>query len=296
MGHKNKKSLTKQVQEAFESKLKIGCSKHHDKIERVANEYIYSYNTFQAYMRECNYFVKYCHQQHKCKTLEECKQYVAEWIDTRRHLSAYTLKLDLSAVAKLYGIPAPKFGITTPSRTMDKITRSRGPKQMDKHFSQKNNAELITFAKSTGLRRNELRCLKGTALKNIDGKWYIYVTEGSKGGRPRTSPIIGDVEKVVEMMKRAGNKCVFNKIHSSADIHSFRADYATQLYNLLARPIEEIPFDRINKGTGKRFQSQVYCCRGADKGLKFDKKALVAVSHALGHSRLCVVPEHYLRF
>lgn len=296
MGHKNKKSLTRQVQEALESKLKIGCSKHEDKKLGVANDYIYSYSTLKTYMKECNYFVKYCHQQHKCKTIEECKQYVAEWIDTRRHLSAYTLKLDLSAIAKLYGVPATEFDIATPSRTMNKITRSRGEKKMDKNFSKKNNADLIAFARSTGLRRNELKYLKGTDLINKDGKWYINVTVGSKGGRPRTSPIIGDIDKVVEMMQAAGDNKVFKKIHAAADIHSFRAEYATQLYKQLARPIEEIPFDRINKGTGKRFQSQVYCCRGADRGLKFDKKALVAVSHALGHSRLCVVPEHYLRF
>ena len=33
MGHKNKKSLTRQVQECFESKLRIGHSKHKDKLD-----------------------------------------------------------------------------------------------------------------------------------------------------------------------------------------------------------------------------------------------------------------------
>ena len=35
MGHKNKKSLTRQVQEAFECKLRTGQSKHRDKHDGV---------------------------------------------------------------------------------------------------------------------------------------------------------------------------------------------------------------------------------------------------------------------
>ncbi len=296
MGHKNKKSLTRQVQEALESKLKTGHSKHEDKRSGIYKDYIYSYSTLRTYMKECNYFVQYCKTNHRCKTLDDCRPYIAEWIDSRRHLSVYTLKLDISAVAKLYGVSAPELGIKTPSRTMDKITRSRGERKMDRHFSEKRNADLITFAKSTGLRRNEMKYIKGTDLQNIDGKWYISVTVGSKGGKPRLAPVIGDVDKVIEMMTAAGENRVFDKIHSAADIHSYRADYASEYYRQIARPINRIPYDRINKGTGKMYQSEVYICRGADKGRRFDKKALLEVSKALGHSRISVAAEHYIRF
>lgn len=296
MGHKNKKSLTRQVHERLESKLKAGHSKHEDKKLGIHTEFIYSYSTLRTYMKECNYFVRYCKQNHGCKTLEECKPYIKEWIESRSYLSAYTLKLDVSAVAKLYGIPAPELGIKTPSRTMDKITRSRGARKMDKHFSEKNNADLITFAKSTGLRRNEMRYIKGSDLQNIDGKWFVYVHTGTKGGRPRLAPIIGDVDKVVEMMTAAGENRVFDRIHSAADIHSYRSEYASNYYQMIARPISKISYDRVNRGTGRMYRSEVYICRGADKGKKFDRKALLEVSEALGHSRINVVAEHYIRF
>lgn len=295
MGHKNKKSLTRQVQETFESKLRIGHSKHKDKYGGVSDKYIYSYGTLKSYMKEANYFVKYCKENHKCKTLEQCRPYISEWIDSRRHLSAYTLKLDLSALAKLYGVKATDFGIETPARVMSNITRSRGVKKRDKHFSEKRNVDLVYFCRCTGLRRSELAALRGDMLAVDDmGRLCINVTVGSKGGRPRLAPIIGDVERITKLMHAAGSGKVFPKVPSGADIHSYRADYATAIYNQYARPLNKIPYDKINKGTGRRYQSEVYICRGENKGKRLDKRAMLEASHALGHNRICVVGEHYI--
>lgn len=293
MGHKNKKSLTLQVKEQLEQKLKIGCSKYIDKHNGIANDYIYSYSTYRTYMKEANYFVKWCKETHNCKTLDECASYIKEWIDSRRCLSAYTLKLDVAALRKLYGLSASELAIKTPPRTRDKITRSRGPKIRDKHFSENRNADLVKFCRSTGLRRNELSHLTGTMLVSDDrGKICINVTIGAKGGRPRLAPIIGDVDKIVSIMKAAGNNKVFPHISSAADIHSYRADYATAIYMMYARPISKIPYDKINRGSGHRYQSDVY---HAKDGRKLDKMAMLEASKALGHNRISVVGEHYLK-
>ncbi len=161
-----------------------------------------------------------------------------------------------------------------------------------KHFY----ADLVYFCKCTGLRRAELTALKGNMI-TYDGDGYlcIDVTVGSKGGRPRLAKIIGDVDRIKEMMDKAGKNKVFDKIPNGADIHGYRSDYATALYNKFARPIDEIPYDKINKGTGKKYQSDVYVCRGEQKGMRLDKKAMMITSQSLGHSRISVVGEHYLK-
>ena len=79
---------------------------------------------------------------------------------------------------------------------------------------------------------------------------------------------------------------VWQHIHTSADIHGYRAH---------ARPIEEIPYDRVNKGTGRKFQSDVYTCRKDESGKKLDKKAMLICSKALGHNRIEVVANNYIR-
>ena len=53
--------------------------------------------------------------------------------------------------------------------------------------------------------------------------------------------------------------------------------------------------DKINKGTGRKQQSQVYCCRKDEAGKKLDKLAMYICSKALGHNRIDVVANNYIR-
>ena len=77
--------------------------------------------------------------------------------------------------------------------------------------------------------------------------------------------------------------------------HANRAEYAAMIYHEYARPIDEIPKDRINHGSGKAYSSQVYYARKDMKGRCFDKCALGMVAVALGHSydRVHDVVSHY---
>lgn len=61
MGHKNKPnrgSLVKQVQDSLDEKLQIGRKKKPDKIAGIAQNYIYSWETYRSYLKHCCYFVK----------------------------------------------------------------------------------------------------------------------------------------------------------------------------------------------------------------------------------------------
>lgn len=286
MGHKNKKSLTLQVTEVLQSKLRIGESKHAHKISQNANAYIFSWNTYKAYQRHCVYFVRYCRDKYHCKTLAQCRQYADEWLKLRIDtMSSYTVKLELSALCKLYGDAAADY-ISTPPRLRKNIVRSRRQAVRDAHFSEANHADFVEFCRSTGLRRAELRALTGDKLvKDDDGRWCILVNKMSKGGRPRKAPIIGNVAKIVGMMQAAGTGRVFEKIPNGADIHSYRADYATQVYLNHARPLKSLP------------KEEIYYCRKDRRGVWFDRRAMGYASAALGHSkgRVSVVGEHYIR-
>ena len=127
-------------------------------------------------------------------------------------------------------------------------------------------------------------------------QYFVYVKSG-KGGRTRLAPIIGDKAKEIFAKIKNTPKAdkVFPHVHSNADIHSFRSDYATTLYNETARPIESIPYDRINKGTGYSYQSEVYNCRSDQKGIKLDRQAMLYTSKALGHNRIDIVANNYIR-
>lgn len=129
-----------------------------------------------------------------------------------------------------------------------------------------------------------------------DQNYFIHYIR-DKGGRDRFAPIIGpDIDMIVARMKETGpNEKVWKHVHSCADIHSYRADYATRIYNLYARPIDEIPYDKVHKGTGRRYQSEVYVGRKDERGRRLDKRAMLKASKALGHNRIEIVANNYLR-
>ncbi len=348
MSRENKKSIILQAKEALEAKLQPGRSKHNDKKEGVTDQYIYSYKTFKTYNEQCYDFLTWCRGSEavlqdlgrKPRTLEECKKHVNSYIKEciEKGHSPYTIKLKISALAKLYGCKATDFGVKTPSRERKNITRSRGEKVRDKNFSEARNADLVNFCKATGLRRSELEQIRGIDLiYNKDGEPCLNVTRGTKGGRPRISPIAGnadEVARVIELMQQAGENKVFGKVSTNADIHGYRADYATRIYNAHKRPLNDFRHERmliyqnrvqevytsrkdapdrvrfsslysktkIDKRTGKpamldgyRDVSSCFYCRGDLKGTIYDRQALFAASAALGHNRESVVAEHYLR-
>ena len=298
-------------------------------------EKIFSFNTYKSYWKHTKYFIKYIKENHpECTTLKSAKKYVNEWLQTRvdQGLSAWTVQLEAKAMGKLYGIsPDDENYFKPPKRNREDIKRSRGDRVRDKHFSKTNNDELIKFCKGTGLRRAELGELRGKDLvtreeieaeisqlesrpaaeltpadtkrlemlqdtRLFEGDYFTHVRNG-KGGRERMSPIIGpNTEQIVERIKSTpAEEKVWQHIHQSADINGYRAEYATIIYKAKARAIEEIPYDRVNRGTGRKYQSEVYTCRKDEAGRKLDKAAMLVCSKALGHNRIEVVANNYIR-
>lgn len=320
MGHKNKKSLKQQVDEELRSMLAIGQSKHADKITGETSDKIYSFGTLKAYQQQCIAFAVYCKQVHKAKNLADCRQFVNEYLKNSidRNLSPYTIKLQASALAKLFHCTTRDF-IPTPSRKRGNIKRSRHSAKRDGRYKEGKNDDFIRFCRSTGLRRREITSLRGDALREEDGKYYIFVR--GKGGRKRLSEIIGseeDIAFVVNTMQKAGERKVFDKI-PDMDIHSLRAEYAKSVYDKYSRPRQEYKNERMilhhnrlvttytdksevqqyynadgNLKKGFADVRTAYCCKNDKKNVCYDRAALLKASQALGHNRASVVADHYL--
>ena len=309
------KDLHQQAYDRLTGMQAFGESKKEAVANGTEKEKIFSFNTYKSYWKHTKYFIKYIKENHpECTTLKSAKKYVNEWLQTRvdQGLSAWTVQLEAKAMGKLYGIsPDDENYFKPPKRNREDIKRSRGDRVRDKHFSKTNNDELIKFCKGTGLRRAELGELRGKDLvtreqieaeisqlesrpaaeltpadtkrlemlqdtRLFEGDYFTHVRNG-KGGRERMSPIIGpNTEQIVERIKSTpAEEKVWQHIHQSADIHGYRAEYATIIYRAKARAIEEIPYDRVNRGTGRKYQSEVYTCRKDEAGRKLDKAAML---------------------
>lgn len=326
-------TMEEALQRRLESMQAFGESKRRDKEQGLTDDKIYSFSTYRAYQRQAGYFVKYVEEKYPdCKTLKNARKYVNEWLGglVDEGKSAWTVSLAAKALGKVYSIkPGDKDYFTPPARCREDIQRSRGEAVRDKHFSVTNNAELINFCTGTGLRRREVASVKSEDLlsrkdiekkiKTLEGKitrsgkedmllsvfkdarlfneeYYVFVKKG-KGGKLRVAPIIGPhKDEIVQRFQETpkGQK-VWLHVNTNADIHDYRSKYATSLYKSCARDMSVIPYDRVNKGSGKKYQSDVYVCRKDEKGKRLDKKAMYITSKALGHNRINVIADHYLR-
>lgn len=295
MGHKNKKSLIRQVQENLQEKLSrgMGTSRHECKQSHTTADKIFSINTFKTYLKANIGFVNYCKENHSCKTLEDCRPHVDAYLQHRmEYCSSFTLKQDASAIGKLYNEPTTNF-CPTPSRLRSAVVRSRGAKNMDRHFSESKNSKLVDFCKATGLRRMEVAACRGSHLvvcETPTGEQFhgvgILVPNG-KGGKSRVAPLCCSketAERIIQQCKEAGDGKLFQRVHAAADIHSYRGQYCCNFYSAVARDVDTL------KG------SQRYVCRAEKFGVVYDRSALRQASVALGHgaNRVEVVANSYL--
>lgn len=329
------KDLHQQAYDRLTGMQAFGASKKEAVANGTAKDKIFSFKTYEAYWKHTKYFIKYIQEKHpECTTLKAAKRYMNEWLQMRTDEghSPWTIQLETMALRKLFGVDAKdENAFQPPKRERKEITRSRIDRVRDKHFSKTNNDELIKFCKGTGLRRSELVDLRGKDLitrteieaeilrleekqekshdlnrerrlemlrdtRMFQGEYFTHIRNG-KGGRERMSPIIGaNAEQIIERMKNtAPEEKVWQHVSENADIHGYRAEYATEMYKAYARAIEDIPYDRVNKGTGKKFQGDVYVCRKDEAGRKLDKAAMLICSKALGHNRIEVVANNYIR-
>ena len=252
----------------------------------------------------------------------------AQYLDGR--ISAATIKTDASALHKLYEIKpedndfyhAPKMERTDIRRGRDKTPTIH-------------NAPLMEFGRGTGLRTHkELEVLHGgdyasydeiaslqeqldakkdltadehnqlaacnAALRFTDKQHFVVVRKG-KGGKLRYAPIIGPyTDEIVRRIKETpeGHRVwagISHSMFARMNEHQNRAEYSAWIYREYARPIEKIPKDKVNAGTGKAYASEVYHGRKDMKGTAFDKYALGMCAVALGHSfnRTYDVVSHY---
>ena len=249
---------------------------------------IHSKETLNTYQKRTDKFVDWCYE-HGCmydtqRAREMVPEYLQEQID--KGISAWTIRTDAAALAKIFSCSSVDFGVKFPKRERLAVKRSRYAAERDRHVSQTANELLITIARCSGLRRHELEELRGNHLFcDKDGRYYIRVGRAAKGGRPRQARLIAsdkELKMIVKAMDTAGNGKVFEHVHSKLDVHALRAQYACDVYKLYARPLDTLE------------RSERYHCRKDMAGKVYDRKAMQITSQMLGHNRIDVVANNYL--
>ena len=245
MGRKNKayfKDLHQQAYDRLTGMQAFGESKKEAVANGTEKDKIFAFNTYKSYWKHTKYFIKYIKEKHpECTTLKSAKKYANEWLQTRvdQGLSAWTVQLEAKALGKLYGIsPDDENYFNPPKRKREEIKRSRGEISELQKIPEEQRAPSVT---------KRLEMLQDARL--FPEEWVIHVRNG-KGGRERLSPIIGkNAGQIIERITDTpSEEKVWQHVHNCADIHGYRAEYATAIYKAHARAIEEMTGETVAPG------------------------------------------------
>lgn len=270
-----------------------GVSRHAMKLQNGGySPYIHSYNTYKTYAAQCDHFADWCYINDYRFLNNKIDNMVKRYIDTlkRSNKSAWSIQTALCAISKALDRPVKSWNIDLPQRKREDIKRSRLVSSGDSHINLANYTDLIMFCKCFGLRKQkELEVLQVKDIEifeNTNGKQMRVQVASGKGGKARTVPFCGsdaEKEKILSWLQdKDPESLAFPHIPGRLDVHSYRADYARRLYDSVKRPIEGLDWH------------ECYICRKDKKGERYDRKALLEVSRALGHNREDVVVNHYM--
>lgn len=297
------KSLNYQMHERMQKMNRIGESRHEAKRQSIdgKTEGIFSKSTYDNYKQVSVQFVKWLKENHaEIKHIDDVPRSVLiEYLQEReeRGLSPHTISRDLAALNKLFGTDITKKEAGLSQRSYKEITRSREQKDYNKQYNPKNWQKQIDMARAFGIRRESFVTgdyrLREGSLYRVDGKLYVAVVE--KGGKFRNAEVREDMQKTIEQhfpniqerealytehefreayAKGELGSALFDRYTSKIDNHAFRREYAQEKYKELVNRLKDPKKDYYKE---------------------YDKRAIAEVSKNLGHNRLRVVVEHYLR-
>lgn len=265
----------------------FGSKRSSDKANADTRNKIYSKNTFETYKRQFRYFADWLSEAHReAYTLDDARQYVDEYLLhlVKLERSAYSITTAKAALAKVFQTDATQF-VGTPPRERANIKRSRGDAVRDSNISSKTETKLALFSSAVGLRRKEMLNIESEDLFFKNGRAYLNVTKGTKGGKPRIVEICGvsdgETKMIVEWIQAREGR-LFPSLNTNYDNHYYRAVYAKRLYDRYKRKEKDIP------------ARERYIMRKERAGEVYDKSAMQIVSKNLGHNRISVIAQSYL--
>jgi len=311
-----KRTVENVIHSALKNKIAFGQSKHEDKKQLgfgKSNYKIYSYSTYNTYLKECNSYAQWLKEEkgiNTIKDLQETEKHAAEYLQHRLNngASIYTVKMEKAALGMLY---SHTIDIDLPKRDNKNITRSRLKCKNDSHYSRNGiYKNVFTIALATGCRRCDLKKLKTDCLVERNGNLYIKIN-GSKGGRDRLAYVrreyTSEVRKIVSERQKDGYKTVFNKIPPKIDIHSLRREYCQKLYKEIEKNpqlrdtiLKEYPkrmeykFKKDKDGNTRKQEIKSNFYKDSDGNI-WERDTIYVLSQCLGHNRLDVTITHYLK-
>ncbi len=270
------------------------------------SEGIHSIKTAETYRQVINIFAEYCKTQGIKDVAQIDSKIIGSFVATRSNLSSWTISKDLAAINKVLDTHfTPRdFGIKERSR--DQIVNNRRAHTEHSTAAAERNQAALWFAYSTGCRRSSILTVTADkAIRSEDGI-VIGFQFKEKGGRERDAIVLPSERQTMTDYVNAriaenGENCrLVDTCDRNCNPHYYRAEYANELYGELKEYRDR--GEDIYAGYRSRFIDE----RHLQKALShpryqrefvhgYETRLCAEISQALGHNRIEVVVNSYLR-
>lgn len=311
---RNNKNIKYQIMKKLDSLDRIGTSKHEQQIENLKqgrgykSDYIHSVRTMELYKDEGARFADWLKDNsYTFKHIEDIpRSVIGEYIQSRDNLSAWTSHLTLAAMNKIFTQDFTTRELGIKQRCIEDITNNRGyGTSRDKDLQR--NEDAVNFIRACGFRRSSVSTVNyNNFIYDKDGKLScVEVIE--KGGKLNHYYILPEYRdyctNYVENFynTHTQNTPLFADFDSNRHIncHWFRNEYSCNLYLQLKNETD----NGESYFNGSDYLHYINSSKVADNFKKHgdeykghDTMILSLVSQCLGHYRLDVCVNHYLRF
>lgn len=203
--------------------------------------------TKSQYSKILDRFAKFCYLEYGSYTIENCREHIQDYANhlVDRNLSPSTIHTYIAAVCKAFEINMAE--INKPLRHTSEFTRGRkrelpvNRNDMDlQNFQYK---RVVDFQKHVGIRRNELKNLKGNDLTcDNNGELCVLVRKG-KGGKRQLQKIENGYEEFIKsyFVNKKDDEYIFTEIelNNKLNFHALRAKRAQEEYLLTLKKLDE---------------------------------------------------------
>lgn len=300
-----KPSLNHQLHKRLESLKLFGESKHKAKAEaKISGREnlvgIYSENTLKVYKTASKQIAEFLKEQGIKNINDVSEDLVIEYFGTiKDQYSSYTLDTKLSAMNKIFGFSITKAQANLPKTSYKDVFRGRRGQK------GRYNAEIwkdhVDIAKATGLRRASMSAgqypIKASSFFFYEGRLYVRLLE--KGGRYREAVVLHSMEsRVLEVVQQRTGKEIEkgHRYDKGQFLKHYRLNrHEPKIFENYTKEINNHAYRRMY--AEKRYE-EILKSLGRQEEINFrgyDKEVLSLLTRDLGHNRIRVCVEHYLR-
>ncbi len=308
---RNRMNIKMQLNKRLDDLLRIGEKKVKEThgsphFNPNCSEGIHSVKTAETYRQVINTFAEHCKSQGIKEIAQIDSKIIGSFVATRSNLSSWTISKDLAAINKIMDAHyTPKdFGIKERSR--NQIVNNRHVRTEHSTAGAERNQVALWFAHATGCRRSSILTVTADkAIRNEDGT-VIGFQFREKGGRERNAIVLPSerqamTDYVNSRQADHGEGCrLVDTCDRNCNPHYQRAEYANQLYVELRGHRDR--GEDIYAGYRSRFIDEERLARAMshpryqrDTVHGYETKLCAEISQALGHNRIEVVVNSYLR-